>query len=473
MKHAFGLGLGRGSVWLWLTLAATAACTFNEQARQCTSATQREDCGPYRACYRGFCIAEDNPGGSTDAGVSPSPDSAVDTPPTCEPKPETCNGVDDDCDGKLDEQPAVTCYPEGASGCPEPQSGRCVGACSLGTRACVDGALQTCAGAIVPAEETCTDASGRTATDEDCDGQVDEQCECASGSTLACYDGPQGTQGVGACKAGAQRCVDATFQACEDAVKPRAETCANAGSDDDCNGQVDDVKGLGDPCQATGSQGICRNGTSSCKSGSAELVCVPAPAGSETCNRLDDDCDGVVDNGFDLQTDPENCGSCATRCAANESCLAGQCRGAGPAGSGAAGSGSGGRGGSGAGMPAAGTGNAGTPAAGSGGSGGSAGNPPNACDRCGPGQECCDGRCVDTRSDPDHCGSCTNRCERGKRTGCCASACVDLTANATCGSCDNHCGVLTGSNTGRTCSCENVSGELRCVGAVAADVCIL
>ncbi len=31
---------------------------------------------------------------------------------------------------------------------------------------------------------------------------------------------------------------------------------------------------------------------------------------AERCNGLDDDCDGIVDNGFDFQTDPRHCGGC-------------------------------------------------------------------------------------------------------------------------------------------------------------------
>lgn len=53
-------------------------------------------------------------------------------------------------------------------------------------------------------------------------------------------------------------------------------------------------------------------------------MCSPTP---EVCNALDDDCDGRVDNGFDLMNDATHCGSCPTRCTgAARRCCAGVCR---------------------------------------------------------------------------------------------------------------------------------------------------
>ncbi|MEZ4247562.1 MAG: MopE-related protein [Polyangiales bacterium] len=73
-----------------------------------------------------------------------------------------------------------------------------------------------------------------------------------------------------------------------------------SGLDDDCDGDVDDGLGLGDAC--TSGLGICAAaGVVTCD-GAGATVCdaVPGMAGVETCSGLDDDCDGMIDDGFDV-----------------------------------------------------------------------------------------------------------------------------------------------------------------------------
>lgn len=48
------------------------------------------------------------------------------------------------------------------------------------------------------------------------------------------------------------------------------------------------------------------------------------PGAVEICNGSDDDCDGVADEGIDLMSDPNNCGSCNAICVAG-TCVAGAC----------------------------------------------------------------------------------------------------------------------------------------------------
>ncbi len=57
------------------------------------------------------------------------------------------------------------------------------------------------------------------------------------------------------------------------------------------------------------------------------MQCIP-PGQPEICNGLDDDCDGLVDEDFDLQYDPLNCGSCNNICNepnADVVCNGGEC----------------------------------------------------------------------------------------------------------------------------------------------------
>ena len=56
---------------------------------------------------------------------------------------------------------------------------------------------------------------------------------------------------------------------------------------------------------------------------SCEYACVAA---AEVCNGRDDDCDGRVDDLFDLLRDPENCGACGHACGGGEHVVDATCR---------------------------------------------------------------------------------------------------------------------------------------------------
>jgi cysteine-rich repeat protein len=82
---------------------------------------------------------------------------------------------------------------------------------------------------------------------------------------------------------------------------PTAETCD--GLDNDCNGVVDDGNPGGGGGCSTGQPGVCGPGTVTCNGGS--LVCVPNQTpGTEVCDGVDNDCDGQVDNGVCLTPTP-------------------------------------------------------------------------------------------------------------------------------------------------------------------------
>ncbi|UQA56012.1 hypothetical protein [Polyangium aurulentum] len=153
------------------------------------------------------------------------------------PEVESClTPEDDDCDGVANED--CVCVPGTSEACYEGPAGTSgVGICKGGTKKCAaDGmGYGACQGQILPATESCAAAG-----DENCDGKVDEDCVCAPGSTMSCYEGPMGTLGVGACVAGTQTCAadGMGYGPCAGQVVPVQETCATA-ADDDCNGAVD------------------------------------------------------------------------------------------------------------------------------------------------------------------------------------------------------------------------------------------
>ncbi|MCW5809207.1 MAG: hypothetical protein KIT31_43030, partial [Deltaproteobacteria bacterium] len=150
--------------------------------------------------------------------------------------------------------------------------------------------------------------------DDNCDGNIDE---IFPDLATPC------TQGVGACRrSGVVRCTAAgdgtTCSATAGA--PSAETCNNL--DDDCDGATDeDFPTKGQAC-SSGLGQCARQGTTVCSASGTGTTC-SATAGTPTtdvCNLLDDDCDGKVDEDFRNAAGVYNqdtaCGSCVVDCTA-------------------------------------------------------------------------------------------------------------------------------------------------------------
>jgi len=214
---------------------------------------------------------------------------------------ELCgNGIDDNCDGVIDE----------ASQCKE----------------CVPNAgLESCDG-----------------VDNNCDGEVDEDFVCVESDRPVCAPCLQTSQcqstascrrdadlggphcflrcdPAGACAEG-YACVDGSCTFSPSAALPdcraalvchEPETCD--GRDNDCNGVIDDLA-PNDPAarvyahDACGFMGVCQNVLAYCDLGTWRCAYPGAWQPVETrCDGLDNDCDGVVDEGCS----PAGATSCA------------------------------------------------------------------------------------------------------------------------------------------------------------------
>jgi hypothetical protein len=88
------------------------------------------------------------------------------------------------------------------------------------------------------------------------------------------------------------------------------------GLDDDCDGKIDE--GAIEPILTTCGEGICQKQIyQNCINGRLQgEACEPNLdlRVEEICNEKDDDCDGVIDNGFDLENDVNHCGRCDQGC---------------------------------------------------------------------------------------------------------------------------------------------------------------
>jgi hypothetical protein len=273
---------------------------------------------------------------------------------------EVCNGRDDDCDGTVDEADAADAttwysdsdgdgYGDDASvvwACVAPAGTAAYGGdCDDGDAAYNPGAAETdctdpndynCDGSVgyedadgdgYAACEECDDANaannpGATETcdgvDNDCDGTIDEPDAVDASTWYTDGDGDgygDATTGTVACDAPVGTVADATD--CDDsaaAVSPAATERCN-GVDDDCDGTVDEADAAAATTWYSDSDGDgygdASAGTVACDAPAGTVADATdcddtsgavSPAGVETCNGIDDDCDGATDEGLATAT---------------------------------------------------------------------------------------------------------------------------------------------------------------------------
>ncbi|HRI64397.1 MAG TPA: MopE-related protein, partial [Polyangium sp.] len=202
----------------------------------------------------------------------------------CLPMEVACDNNDEDCNGHIDDISLLTCG---------------LGVCKKTVQSCEMGMLQECTPGMPDPNELCDD--NNDGIDDNCNGQIDEGCPCVKGAVQLCYSGTAETRNVGACKDGTQTCIETNqWGPCTNDVLPALETC-NA-IDDDCNGEVDD--GFG---ETTCGVGECLTTVPNCVPGNPGSMCVPKDPIAELCNGKDDNCDGAVDDG-----NPESGVDCMT-----------------------------------------------------------------------------------------------------------------------------------------------------------------
>ncbi|MEE9386941.1 MAG: MopE-related protein [Nannocystaceae bacterium] len=151
--------------------------------------------------------------------------------------------------------------------------------------------------------------------------------QCHPGIREGCYSGPEGTAGRGQCTSGKQLCsAEGSWGVCEGEILPATKELCND-IDDDCNGVVDDG------FQRAGTQ--CWSGKGECKAkgmyrcgpdGTTSRCDAPVKKPSqEICDGKDNNCNGKIDDGY-IQGTGDSCstGRAGACNAGRRQCVAGQ-----------------------------------------------------------------------------------------------------------------------------------------------------
>ena len=158
--------------------------------------------------------------------------------------------------------------------------------------------------------EVCSDL-----IDNDCNGIVNDGCKCTDGEKQLCGptnpDGSMNTNGV--CRSDTIVCKNGVWPTvCPNAVYPSPELCD--GLDNDCNGIADEKFNVGGACQGVGE---CGSGHLECASATTTR-CSTMPGASqdkskpEICDGKDNDCNGLVDETFFIGAPCIGLGSCGS-----------------------------------------------------------------------------------------------------------------------------------------------------------------
>ncbi len=233
---------------------------------------------------------------------------------------QTCDGKDNDCDGLFDEDVPLT-----GEACDGPD----VDDCTDGAWACTKTGLLCDDGPESGAEK----CDGQ---DNDCDGLTDADdpdlalvpCQNVIGACSGALRPPS------ACQDGEWTdCGDDVYAALASAYEPVAELSCD-GQDNDCDGKTDDdfvlalpdgasVTGVGAACGA----GLCAGGVTTCGTATSISCTTLGNLQPESCNGLDDDCDGAIDAADESLTSPlceRQAGLCTGTLKPRDLCVSGK-----------------------------------------------------------------------------------------------------------------------------------------------------